>query len=154
MHPEELFQQLRARVIGRPVRKRRLAGNSVLVYVDADPGPGTGVTFCLEPTWHLRGTDRVLTGSREAQDDPDASDPTAGFHRAADALDILVGRTILDVRMEAVSGDLHVELDGGVLLRTFVSDPSTDELWHIRDNTSAIRLCRTGNELTIRAEAA
>ena len=154
LQPDELFQQLRARVVGRPVRKRRLAGNSLLVYVDADPGSETGVTFWLEPTWHLRGPDRVLTGSREAQNDPDATDPNAGFDRAADAVDILVGRTILDVRIEPVSGDLHIDLEGGILLRTFVSDTTADELWHIRDNVSATRLRRSGCELTIRAEVA
>ena len=143
LSPDEFFAELRARVIGRPVRYRRLAANSLLVYVDAEPGEKTGVTFWFEPTWHLRGPDRVLTGSREAQEDPDSDDPGAGFRRAADAVDALLGSTVTEVWIEPVTGDLHITLEGGLLLRTFVSDPSTDELWHVRDNVAGVVLYRS-----------
>jgi hypothetical protein len=115
-----------------------------LVYVDAEPGDKTGVTFWLEPTWHLRGFDRVLTGSREAQHDPDSDDPDAGFRRAADAVDALLGSTVTEVQVEPVTGDLHLTLEGGLLLRTFVSDPGTDhQLWHVMDNVTGVVLYRS-----------
>lgn len=123
---------------------RRLVTNSLLLYVDAEPGSETGVTFWLEPTWHFRGPDRVLTGSREAQTDPDASDPEAGFRRASRAVDELLGRVLLEARVEEVTGDLLLDFDGRHLVRTFVSDPLDDELWHVRDNASGVRLRRSG----------
>jgi hypothetical protein len=141
--PEAMFADLRKRVIGRPVSFRRLAANSILIFIDAVPGSDSGVTYWLEPTWHLRGSDRVLTGSREAQYDESAPDPNAGFYRASAALDSLMRRILLDVRVEPITGDLHLEFEGGFLLRTFVSDPADEEIWHIRDNVTGTRLCRT-----------
>jgi hypothetical protein len=151
MKPETLLVEFRARIVGRTVRKRRLATNSLLVYVDAEPGDETGLTIWLEPTWHLRDDAHVLTGSRQAQHDPDADNPDAGFNMAADAVDQLVGRTIVALDISDSTGDLTLRLDGGLHLCTFVSDPSTDELWHIRDNLTKLRLVRSGQSLEIRA---
>ncbi len=78
----------------------------------------------------------TFTGSREAQHDEDAPDPDAGFRRAAVALDLLNDRTVLDIRVEPITGDLHMDFEGDFLLRTFVSDPADDEIWHIRDNST------------------
>jgi hypothetical protein len=149
LNPEAFFLELRGRVVGRRVSRRRLAGNSLLVYVDSQPGDDIGITLWFEPTWHLRGPDAVLAGSRQAQHDPEAENPDAGFESAADAVDVLNDRLVTDLAMEAVTGDLFLSLDGGYLLRTFVSDPEGDELWHIRDNVSKTRLRRSSREFTI-----
>ena len=151
MTPEDLFVEFRARIVGHIVRKRRLATNSLLVYIDAEPGDGTGLTLWFEPTWHLRDDAHVLTGSRQAQHETDAEDPDAGFNIAANAVDQLVGRTVVDLEISGSTGDLTLRLDGGLLLCTFVSDPSTDELWHIRDNATKHRLVRSGQSLEILA---
>jgi hypothetical protein len=151
--PGQQLQEFRRRTIGRPVTYRRLAGNSVLVYVDATPGSRSGVTFWLEPTWQLRGPERVLTGSREAQRDDGAADPDAGFRRAAAALDSLSDRTVLDVRVEPITGDLVMEFEGGFILRTFVSDPTDDEIWHIRDNSTSRKLIRAAAGFAIASDA-
>jgi hypothetical protein len=112
-----------------------------------------GVTLWFEPTWHLRGPEHVLTGSRQAAHDPDAEDPDAGFNLAAEAIDVLDGRRITDVIIELVTGDLFLSLEGDYLVRTFVSDPTDGELWHIRDNVSRSRRKRSGRDLTIAIEA-
>jgi hypothetical protein len=149
MDPAKKFTDLRARVVGHRVTFKRLAGNSLLVYFGGEPGDRQGVTLWFEPTWHFRDSSRVLTGSREAQHDSDAVDPDAGFHRAATALEIVKGQEARDLRVDPVTGDLILELDGGQLLSTFVSDPSTDELWHIRDNSTGDRLLRSGSGFEI-----
>jgi hypothetical protein len=133
------------------VSRRRLAGNSLLVYVDAQPGDGHGITLWFEPTWHLRGPDRILTGSRQAMHNADAEDPDAGFNLAAEAVDVLNGRRIADLTIESGTGDLFLWLDGEYLVRTFVSDPMDDEIWHIRDNASGVRLTRSGRQMAIPA---
>jgi hypothetical protein len=151
MTPEEVFVEFRSRIVGHTVRERRLATNSLLVYIDAEPGDGTGLTLWFDPTWHLRDDAHVLTGSRQAQHDPDAADPDAGFHLVADAVDHLVGRTVVTLEMSDSTGDLTLSLDGGLRLCTFVSDPLTEQLWHIRDNATKHRLVRSGQSLAIRA---
>jgi len=147
MTAEALLADFRARLLGGTVRRRGLAGNSLLVYVDCTPGDGTGLTLWFEPTWNLRDASRVLTGSRQADHDPDANNPDAGFHIAADAIDVLVGRTVLALDVHTITGDLTVTFDEGLTLTTFVSDPSTEELWHIRDNETRQRLECTGHGL-------
>jgi hypothetical protein len=149
LSPEAFFLELRDRIVGRQINRRRLAGNSLIVYVDAQPGDEAGVTLWFEPTWHLRGPEEVLAGSRQAQHDPDAEKPDAGFECVAEALYILNDRRVTDLAIEAVTGDLFLSLEGGFLLRTFVSDPTDEELWHIRDNVSETRLRRSGRQLTI-----
>ena len=151
MTPEDLFVEFRARIVGHVVRQRRLATNSLLVYIDTEPGDGTGLTLWFEPTWHLRDNAHVLTGSRQAQHDPDIEDPDAGFNLAADAVDRLVGKTVIALDISEGTGDLTLSLEGGLCLCTFVSDPLTDELWHIRDNATKHRLVRSGRSLEILA---
>ena len=149
--PDELFSELRARVLGRPVSFRRLAADSLLVYVVAEPGEKTGVTFSFNPTWRLRGPDRVLTGSREAQHDPDSDDPDAGFRRAADAVDALLGRIVTEVWVEPVTGDLHLTLEAGF---TYVPSSPTRvsaELSHVRDNVADVVLYRSPAGYEIRS---
>jgi hypothetical protein len=147
--PHDLLGAYRSRILARPVTRRRLAGNSLLVYIDGEPGSKTGLTLWLEPTWHLRDTTRVLTGSREAQHDEDAEQPDAGFDRAAVAVDALLGTSVADVTVSPVTNDLVVTLTGGLTLQTFVSDPGAEELWHIRDNASGERLSGSPRGLRI-----
>ena len=90
-------------------------------------------------------------GPPAATVDPDAENPDAGFNIAADAVDQLVGRTVVALDVADSTGDLALRLDGGLHLCTFVSDPSTDELWHIRDNLTKLRLVRSGRSLEILA---
>ena len=104
----------------------------------------------MERRW-LLSTPRPARCSLQLLCDPDAENPSAGFESAAGALDVLNHRLITDLAMEDVTGDLFLSLDGGYLLRTFVSDPEGDELWHIRDNVSRSRLCRSPRALTVTA---
>lgn len=148
LSPEAFLDHLRGQVVGRPVSYRRLAANSLLVYVDCEPGDETGVMFWFEPTWHFRGPERVLTGSRQAQEDAEAEDPTAGFYAAAQALDALRGRTVEAVQVEAITHSLILRLEGGYEVRTFVSDPTSDLDWHIDENATRRSLegCAAGLE--------
>ena len=125
---------------GHTVTYRRLAGNSLLVYLDCEPGDAHGATLWLDPTWHLRGPTGVLTGSRQAQHDPDAADPDAGFRAAADVVDVLLDRRLVVLGVDPISGDLRVDFEGGLVLQTFASDPTDDQLWHIRENATGARL--------------
>lgn len=92
MDPNAFFDHLRRRVLGRPITFRRLAANTLLIYIDNDPGDGTGVTFWFDPIWHVREPGRVLAGSRQAQFDND--DDEEGIHRLGKRLDVLLGQTV------------------------------------------------------------
>jgi hypothetical protein len=135
MTPEDYLERARAEVIGQEVSYRRLAGNSLLVYVDCvpgDPPSAGGTSFWLEPPWHLRDEERVLAGSRQAQEDKTADDPLAGFRAVGETLDVLLGRKVEDVQIEPVTNSLVLSFSGQLQLRTFVTDP-TEELddWDI-----------------------
>jgi hypothetical protein len=135
--PEQFLHRLRREhIVGRAVTFIRLAANSLLVYFGGQPGDRQGVTLWLDPTWHLRGPDGVLAGSRQAQDDPDSQDPEAGFRAAAAGVDALAGRRALTLDVDDVTTDLRIAFEGGIELRTFVADPDDNHLWHVRENAT------------------
>lgn len=152
MSPDEFLDRIRSLVVGWPVSYVRLAANSLLVYVGCEPGDEQGVMFWFEPTWHVRGPGRILTGSRHAQEDRDALDPSAGFKAAARAVDELMSRTIDAVDIEPITQSLILTLGGGYQVRTFVSDPTSDLDWHIDDNAAGMILegCAQALELVQR----
>ena len=143
--PELVLQDFRHRLIGHPVTFVRLAANSLLVYIDSEPGSVTGLTFWFEPTWHLVGPTGVLLGSRQSQiEDAEAhsklSDMTLG----------LFDKKVEEISVVPLTYDLHVVLEGAYSITTFVSDPTDDESWHIRDNHTGRRLvgCAAGLRVT------
>ena len=149
-HTDQLTTML-ASTIGREITARRLAGNSLIVYLDSLPGDATGLSLWFEPTWNLRSERAVLTGSRQAQssDDPDESSMgPSGFNVAADAVDLLVGQRIASVLVDEVSGDLRVSTSGGFVLSTFISDPSDDHFWHLTDRTTGEQWWRGSGGVT------
>lgn len=135
--PEDFLSRIRSLTVDRPVSYRRLATNSLFVFVDCQPGDEKGVIFWLEPTWNLCGPDRVLTGSRQAQEDPDLPE---GFTAACRAVDVLLGRTIEAVQIEPVTHSLIIKFSGGHQVRTFVSDPTEDMDWQISDGSTTAKL--------------
>lgn len=146
MQSQELIATLRDAVVGHSVRERRLAANSLLVYVDCSPGDHSGVVVWLEPAWQFLGPMGVLTGSRQAQEDETADEPLAGFEAAGVALEAMLGRSITDWEIEPRTFSLLLSLEGGYSLRTFVTDPTDDLDWYAVDNKTGFRLeaCSSG----------
>lgn len=119
---------------------QRLAASSLLVYFGGQPGGAEGFTVWLDPTWHLAGPAGVLAGSREAGGDDEDEHAESGFVSAGRALDVLTGRALAELRVDDCTRALELAFEGGVVLRTFVSDPRDEEIWHIRDNATGERL--------------
>jgi hypothetical protein len=133
--PEKQFASLRALLVGRAISDRQLVGNSLSLWVDKMPGDGDrGWTIWLEPAWNVVGPERVLAGSMQAQDEEDES----GWTAVAAAVDVLIGRTIERLHVDAVTGDLLVALTNGLVVRTFASDPRETLHWRIRDHASGV----------------
>lgn len=147
MTAESLFAELRSELLGEPVTFTRLAANSFLVYVNAEPASKTGVTIWLEPTWHLCSADGVYAGSRQAQ-----TDDKSEFHRIGDSLKVLMGKRVRAIEVDPRTFDLSVQLEGEFLLRTFACDPGCDELWHLRDNATGDRVSASPKGLFLEEE--
>jgi hypothetical protein len=47
------FENFRHELIGSRITFVRLACNSLLLYVECEPGDGCGLTFWLEPPWRV-----------------------------------------------------------------------------------------------------
>ncbi len=136
MEPQSYFEHLRNGLEGHTISMTRLAANSLLIYVECEPGDKTGVTIWFEPTWHFAGPEGVLVGSRQAQMDDNPGDDEA-FFRVAEPLRLLEAKLIQSVIVEPITNDLHVRVDSGYWIKTFASDPNDDESWHIRENSNA-----------------
>jgi hypothetical protein len=135
MEPRSYFDRLRNGLEGHTISMTRLAANSLLIYVECEPGDKQGVTIWFEPAWHFAGPGGVLVGSRQAQMD-DEPDDTEAFYRVAEPLRVLEGKLIESVIIEPIMHDLQVRVDDGYWIKTFASDPNDDESWYIKHNAS------------------
>jgi hypothetical protein len=140
---EHFWASLRDRLIGRPVSFRRLAGDSLLIYVDCEPGDQEGLTIWFDPIWHFRGPQGVLVGSMQAAE---TSESEGELDVVSACMDVLHQKPVEQIVIEPLTRDLRVTFAGGYCVETFVSDPTDGESWHIRDNATGVRLkgCPTG----------
>lgn len=148
MEPEAVFATLQAKLLGRAVNFRRLAANSLLLYVDCEPGDQTGVIVWFEPTWHVLGPVGVLAGSRQAQFD-DAAAEEDGLAQLGAQLDVVLGQTITSLEIDPLTHDLAMTLKRGYAVKTFVSDATDEETWHIRDNATGVILYGSPRGLSV-----
>lgn len=122
-------------IIHKKINFIRLAGNSLIIYVNHEPGEMKGHTFWLDPTWHFRSSSKVLIGSRQVQiDDKEELD------EIIKPFDSMVGREITNIFIEDITQDIQIHIDHEYVLKTFASDPSDDETWHIKDYERRVRI--------------
>lgn len=100
------------------------------------PGPkrfdiaGThGFCAALEGTWQLVVEGRGLV--RASGDDGQVYGLAHPIDLAKEVEELLVGRRLVEARAHEVTGDLELELEGGVVLRV-VADSSGFEVWSLR----------------------
>jgi hypothetical protein len=135
---DAFFATLRSGLLGHAVSFRRLACDSLLLYIDCEPGDLGGITIWFEPIWHVRGPGGVLLGSRQVAE---ASDTEEAMAAVADgALAPLLGRRIEGVVVDSLTFDLGVSFEGSYGVFTFVADATADQSWHIRENATGDRL--------------
>ncbi len=149
MNLQNRLRHLQRHLVGRKVTFRRLVGNSLLIYLECEPGDKKGYAIWFEPCWHFCGPAKVLVGSYQSEL---AAGPhqAAGFKKVAPLLDKLIGRKVVSVQVEPNSNDLKVVFKGNHWLKTFVDDPMSHESWHITDNASAFAIYASPSGLTLR----
>ena len=142
------LRRLQKQLVGRKVAFRRLVGNSLLIYLECEPGDKTGFVIWLEPCWHFCGPSKVLVGSYQSEL---AAGPhqAEGFKKIAPLLDRTIGRKVASVHIEPYSNDLRVQLGGGYWLETFVDDPASNENWHVTDNVSGLTVYASPSGLRV-----
>ena len=134
MDATALLNELTASIVGRPVTFTRLAANSLLLYIDCEPGDDDGYILWFEPTWHMSSSQGVLLGSRQAQgNDPEGGASAAELDGIAEPLLALRGGTVTSLEVDARTHDLTLVVEDDLVVRTFVADPRDDETWHVRD---------------------
>lgn len=130
------FDRFRRRITGKTISCFRLAGNSLIIYIETQPGEDHGFILWFEPTWHLAGVQKVLAGSRQVQDETEE----LKINDALSQLRTLIGKKVIDLIIEQRSNDLVALIEGDCYIKTFVSDPTDDWTWHIIDKDAGLRL--------------
>jgi hypothetical protein len=138
IEPEVLLARLLDGLLAHRISYRRLACDSLLLYVDCEPGDDNGVTIWFEPIWHLYGPDGALLGSMQVAAAADCQKAMAAV--ADGPMATILGKSVAGVTIDPISFDLTVAVEGGYGIRTFVADATTEESWHIRENSTRIRL--------------
>ncbi|OAB38589.1 hypothetical protein PMSD_06115 [Paenibacillus macquariensis subsp. defensor] len=130
-------------LIGKTINFTRLAGNSLIIYLDCIPGEDKGYSIWLEPTWHLHDESKVIIGSRQLQIEDEKE-----LVLISKPLNDLILKQIKGIEINSISKDLTVIIDQ-YYLKSFVADPTDEYIWQIRDignkkmieaNTDAINL--------------
>jgi hypothetical protein len=151
MDAVEQFESFRRELIGRSITFARLACNSLLLYVECEPGDGRGLTLWLEPTWHVSTPEGVAAGSRQAQGQGDDGPTKEELEKVSEPIcAALLNRPITLIQVDERSRDLAVTVEGGNCVRTFVSDPCDDHIWHIRDNSKGLKVYASPSGMEIR----
>ena len=133
MEASQLLSAFRQALIGQLISFTRLAANSLILYVDSQPGDARGFTIWFEPTWHLSSSKGVLLGSRQAQGNGEQGGGEQELNQVGAPLRALAGQTISAIDVEPRTNDLTLAIGSEYLVRTFVADATDDHSWHIRD---------------------
>ncbi len=151
MDPIQQFESFRGELIGRRITFVRLAANSLLLYVECEPGDKQGMVIWLEPPWHVSIPAGVVAGSRQAQGEGDDGATMEELNRVSEPIcAALLNRPIIDVLIEDRSRSLALTIEGNNCARTFVSDPRDDECWHIRENATKLTVYGSPSKLETR----
>jgi len=142
--PAQFIRSIRKRAVGGVVRYRRLAMNSLLVYLDCRPGDESGFSIWLEPTWQVLGPLHVLAGSRQAQVEGKKELTNIGK-----VIDAILGRRLVGFTIARRSNELTLRLTGEFEIRNFVSDANDDHIWHIDDHEKRLALYASPTELEV-----
>jgi hypothetical protein len=146
-NPDTFFEKLRSGLLGNRVSFRRLACDTLLLYVGCEPGDRKGITIWFDPIWHLRGPGGVLLGSMQVAEASDSEEAMAAV--ADEPMAPLLGRLIEGVAIDPMTFDLSVGFEGGYCVCTFAAHAKTDESWHIRENATGARLKGSPMGLTV-----
>jgi hypothetical protein len=138
MDARQLLSNFRGALLGRPITFTRLAANSLILYVDCQPGDEGGLAIWFEPTWHMSSPKGVLVGSRQAQGKGEQGATKEELDEGGAPLRVLHGLPITAIEVDPRTNDLTLMVGGEYLVRTFVSDPTDDHSWHIRDNAKLL----------------
>jgi hypothetical protein len=125
---QSVFNDFVRSILGRRISYVSLFSNSMRICVDRKLEEKTGFFLWFEPVWHLGKPNGILVGSRQAQTDERDAHATLNL-----SLQEILGRQVESIAVEALTTDIDVRLSGGYWVRTFVSDPTDDESWYVRD---------------------
>jgi hypothetical protein len=147
IEPGILFEELQGNILGRAVSFRRLACDSLHLYLDCEPGDRSGLGICFEPIWHFCGPNGVLLGSMQVAAVCESEEAMSAV--ADGPLKPLLGRVIEGLAIDPLTFDLTVILAGGYRVCTFAADATGDYSWHIRDNATGTSLKGSPGGLSI-----
>ncbi len=142
--PIQLRDEMCRAMVGRKVTYRRLAANSLMLYIDSAPDERTGYLIWFEPTWRVVSASGLLICS-----DQEIGERKEDLGRYGKPLSALLGRTVEEVIVDERSRDLIVTLEGGLEIRTFVADPTAEHIWHIDDQKLRVALYASATEFEI-----
>ena len=127
-------------MLGREIVHKRLFLRTLQLYLEPEPGTELGLEVWCEPEWHLVGREGVIAGSGTIAFEPESEDPDALQRLVSKATDVIRGCRIEDVEVDTQTFELEIRLAGGLVVRTFVSDPTDPEQWLLRDPAAEIWL--------------
>jgi hypothetical protein len=150
MNADDLLERFRHEIIGRNISFVRLALNSLLLYVECEPDDEHGYILWLEPTWHVSTPKGIVAGSRQAQGAGDNGPTAEELGKVGGAIrEVLLNQQITVFQVDERSRDLALTVANENYARTFVADPNDDHIWHIKENSTGLKIYASSSGLEI-----
>jgi hypothetical protein len=115
------------KLIGKRIEQTRLAGNSLILYIQSTQGQNAGYSIWIEPTWHMHNDQRLLIGSRQLQVNCEDE-----LNQLGEPLQGLISKQIGRIDINKITNDISIQIDH-FFIHTFAVDPLDDFMWQIKD---------------------
>jgi mycothiol synthase len=132
------LRKFRRCLLGRPVAFYCLLTNTLLLDIDYQPDGDTGYVIWLDPVWQVWTPEGVLVGSDFYCAQGEGELET--LERAGALLGRLIGEPVAGLEVKPRSNDLTLMVGERFLVRTFLSDPTANDTWHIDDRGRRVAL--------------
>ena len=118
--------------------------NSLALYIDCKNDKHKGYLIWFEPTWNFSNNKNVLLGSRQLQTDNEEL-----FHSFAKELHPILNKKITSIKIDKISNDIKIIIDNKFIIKTFVTDPEDEEIWHIDNNYNSLRIMASPTNIKV-----
>ncbi len=145
MNTDKSIRDILKRLETKGVANTRVAGNTLILYLDSQPGDDNSISFWIDPPWHLCGPDSVLIGSRQMQEETTEEE----LDEITRPLKHIQENDIETIEIEERTNDLIISFKNNFQIRTFAVNPEEDYSWYMTDKGNNLRVNGAPKGVTI-----
>ena len=117
---------------------KRIAGNTIILYFDGEPGGINTKSIWIDPSWYYERDNRYIVGSQDfpwkQEDGQSDEEYNKNFEEICNLTNNLIGAKIIKVEIEKSSNSICLFLNNKQVVRNMAVSKD-DEVWIYRDHS-------------------